>query len=328
VGGHTFDTWLPPDRYAKDHPDYWTGGYACLSHPDVARLMAENIVQWLDENPEVDAVDLWHNDGSGFCHCAKCTRQSARGADNEARSAYTRTYIRFTNQVAALVARRHPTVLVSFLAYSHVTDCPAGAEPLGPNVLAGLCLFPRPTQRTMRPLETSPQELDRNLRRQIPAWQKLSTHFYIYEYYTLSNRHEAWKMVKFWSMVSMIHQDIRFLRRSGVAGLSSDQWGEGGWYPLNMYAFGKWTWDPDLKAEEIIEDFCRRYYGRASAPMIAYWNLLEEGLRESWKTSVPVNWRDQQRAVWIQKALLQADSKVVQDRIRATFAMHKSYWPE
>jgi hypothetical protein len=95
-----------------------------------------------------------------------------------------------------------------------------------------------------------------------------------------------------------------------------------------MYAFGKLTWDPNLKTEEIIEDFCRRYYGRASAPMIAYWSLLEEGLRESWKTGVPVNWRDQQRAVWIQKALLQADSKVVQDRIRATFAMHKSYWPE
>ena len=26
VGGHTFNTWLPPDRYAKDHPDYWMGG--------------------------------------------------------------------------------------------------------------------------------------------------------------------------------------------------------------------------------------------------------------------------------------------------------------
>ena len=111
------------------------------------------------------------------------------------------------------MAQRHPKVLVNFLAYSHVTDCPAGAEPLGDNVLVGLCLFPRPTQRTMRPLETSPQELDRNLRPQIPAWQKLSKHFYIYEYYTLSNRHEAWKMVKFWSMVSMIREDIGFLRR-------------------------------------------------------------------------------------------------------------------
>jgi hypothetical protein len=97
---------------------------------------------------------------------------------------------------------------------------------------------------------------------------------------------------------------------------------------LNMYAFGRLIWNPDLKAEEIIVDFCRRYYGRASAPMITYWNLLEEGLRESWQTSAPVSWRDQQRAALIQKALLQAESKIVQDRIGATFAMHKSCWPE
>jgi alpha-glucuronidase len=166
------------------------------------------------------------------------------------------------------------------------------------------------------------------LRRQIPAWQKLAKHFYIYEYYTYSNRNEAWKTVKFWSMVSMIREDIRFFQRSGVEGLSSDQWGEGGWYPLNMYAFGKLIWNPDLTADEIIEDFCRRYYGKASDPMITYWNLLEEGLRESWETSAPVNWRDQQRAVLIQKALLQAENKIVQDRIRATFALHKSCWPE
>ena len=93
--------------------------------------------------------------------------------------------------------------------------------------------------------------------------------------------------MKFWSMVSMIHEDIRFFRRIGVDGLSSDQW-EGDWYPLNMYAFGKLTWNPDLKTEEIIADFCRRYYGKASDPMIAYWNLLEEGLRESWNTNAPV----------------------------------------
>ena len=328
VGGHAFNTWLPPDRYAKDHPDYWTGGYVCLSHPDVARLMAENINKWLDENPEADAVDLWHNDGGGFCHCPKCTPVRSGADAGEAEAAYARTYIEFVNRVAALVAPRHPKVLLNFLAYSHVTDCPAHAEPLADNVLVGFCLFPRPTQRTMRPLETSPQELDRNLRRQIPGWQKLSKNFYIYEYYTLSNWHEAWKTVKFWSMVSMIREDIGFFRRIGVDGLSSDLW-EADWCPLNMYAFGKLTWNPELTTDEIIADFCRRYYGKASDSMIAYWNLLEEGLRESWNTDAPVNWRDQQRAVLIEKALSQvADDARARYRIHTIKALHRSYWPE
>lgn len=327
VGGHTFNTWLPPDRYGKDHPDYWTGGYVCLSHPDVARLMAENINTWLDANPEVEVVDLWHNDGSGFCHCPKCTPVSAGAGDAEAQDAYAKTYIRFTNRVAALVGERHPKVWVNFLAYSHVTNCPADAEPLADNVLVGLCLFPRPTQRTMRPLETSPQELDRNLRRQIPAWQKLSKHFYIYEYYTLSDWHEAWKMVKFWSIVSMIREDIEYFRRLGVEGLSCDLW-DADWCPLNMYAFGKLTWNPDLTTEEIITDYCRRYYGRGSDAMIAYWNLLEEGLRESWDTGAAIDWRDQPRVTLIEKALSQAEDARVRYRIHATLDMHRPHWPE
>jgi hypothetical protein len=123
-------------------------------------------------------------------------------------------------------------------------------------------------------------------------------------------------------MVSIICEDIRFFRRSRVEGISSETWTAGGWYPWNMYAFGKLTWNPALKVEDIVVDFCRRYYGKASDPMIAYWNLLEEGLRESWSTNGPVDWRDRKRVALVRKALSQAESKTVQNRIRATAAMH------
>jgi hypothetical protein len=92
--------------------------------------------------------------------------------------------------------------------------------------------------------------------------------------------------------------------------------------------FGRLTWNPDHTTDEIITDFCRRYYGKASAPMMAYWNLLEEGLRESWNTNAPVNWHDRQRAALIDKALSQADDVRVRYRSHATLAMHRSYWPE
>jgi hypothetical protein len=168
----------------------------------------------------------------------------------------------------------------------------------------------------MRPLETSPQKLDSNLRLQIPAWRKAARHFYIYEYYTFSDKQRVW------SMVSMLCEDIPHLRRCGADGISSDQWGPG-WYPLNMYAFGKLMWNPDLRAEEIIADFCQRYYGSASQTMTRYWGLLEEGLRESWKTDKPVNCQDGKRRELIRTALSQAESKSIADRIRATAEMHR-----
>jgi hypothetical protein len=286
--------------------------------------MAANIVKWLDENPEVDAVDLWHNDSMFFCQCPKCTPKDARGSAAEAEAAYTQTYVRFVNQVAALVAQRHPKVFVSSLFYGQTTNCPPDAEPVNDNVLPGIALYPRPMQRTMRPLETSSQSLDSNLRLQIPAWRKLAKHFYIYEYYTLHHEsNTCWEPVKFWSMVAMIHEDMRFFRRIDVDGISSETWCQDDWYPLNMYAYSKIAWNPDLKAEDIIADFCRHYYGKASKPMIAYWNLLEEGLRESWQTTTPADWRDQKRIVEIKKALSLAENKTVQDRIRAAAAIHE-----
>ena len=120
VGGHTFNTFLPADRYGKTHPDYYAlkadgaraaaadkNGFVsiCLSNPDVSRQMAENINQWLDENPEVDCVDLWHDDQTvkDYCRCPQCT--SASSTEAEAQAAYVKSYIRFTNQVAALVGR-------------------------------------------------------------------------------------------------------------------------------------------------------------------------------------------------------------------------------
>jgi hypothetical protein len=330
VGGHAFSTWLPPSRYAKDHPDYFavkedgtraTAEFVCLSHPDVAKVMADNIVKWLDENPEVAAVDLWHNDLSDFCHCVDCTPKETRGDKALAQAAYTRTYVHFVNQVAARVAQRHPKVLVNLLAYDQTVACPAGTASLEDNVLVGLCLFPRPTQRTMRPLETSPQPLDSRLRQQIPLWQNLSRHFYIYEYYTFSVREKIWPRAEVWSMVSMICDDIRFFRRSGVDGISSDQW-SGDWAPLNMYAFSKLIWEPQRNPKDIVDEFCCLYYGDASGPMTAYWELLEEGLQESWRTNDAIDWRDEERRVQIRRALSQAESDTVKNRIRATASLH------
>ena len=339
VGGHAFSTWLPIASYGKEHPEYYAlkpdgtraatankNGFLsiCVSNPDVIREVADNISRWCDENPEVDCVDLWHDDvpENEFCRCPKCSQ--AISDEVQAKVAYTKAYIRFINQVAARVAQRHPKVLVSPLAYGQTTNCPADAEPLGENVLAGIALFCRPVQRTMRPLETSPQPTDSNLRVQIPAWRKLATHFYIYEYYTFHHEsNTCWERVKFWSMVAMIREDMRFFRRLNVDGISSETWTQDDWYPLNMVAYGKLAWNPDLKAEDLIADFCRRYYGKAAEPMIAYWNLLEDGLRESWHTTAPADWRDPKRLVEIKKALSLAEDKTIENRIRATAAMHE-----
>jgi hypothetical protein len=333
VGGHTFNTWIPSDKYAAAHPEYFAvkhdGGRAsdgtdvsrgglCISNPDVVKTVADNMIRWLDENPEVDAVDLWHNDSDLYCRCPRCTPPGTQETPAEVR--YTRSYVRFCNRVAELVGRRHPKTLINALAYAHTTACPPDVGRLHDQVLLGLCLFPRPSQRTMRPLETSPQDLDQKLRAQLLTWPKVAEHFYIYEYYTIGEKEKRW------SMVSMICEDLRYFKRLGIQGVSSDQWGPG-WYPLNMYAFAKLTWNPELTRDEIVSEFCAKYYGRSAGTMTAYWNALEEGLRESWTTRGPIDWRDQRRLDLAKKALAEADNKRIESRIRSTASLHQLVLP-
>ncbi|MBI3947047.1 MAG: DUF4838 domain-containing protein [Armatimonadetes bacterium] len=328
VGGHTFNTFLPHDRYAAAHPDYYALGddgtrladgsrksSICVSNEGATRAVAENINRWLDENPEVEAVDLWHNDSRAYCRCPRCT--PAGGDERERWLAYTKSYVQFTNRVAGLVARRHPRVLVASLFYQHTRTCPPDVEPLADNVLAALALYCRNSQRTMQPLESSPQGLDQALLPQVGAWRARAKRFLIYEYYTFGEEETP-----IWSMLSVIREDLRFFRRTGIEGISSDQWGPG-WYPLNMYAFARLAWDPELTVDALISDFCRRYYGSAAPAMAAYWGLLEEGLRESWRTETPVDWRDEPRRQLVRQALQEAESERIRQRIRAAAALHK-----
>lgn len=335
VGGHTFNTWIPQDQYAAAHPEYFavkqdgsratdgtdvSRGALCLSNQDLVKTVAANIIRWLDENPEVDAVDLWHNDTANdlFCRCPNCTPSTPQGVAAEV--GYTRTYIKFCNQVAALVSRRHPRVLVNALAYAQTTVCPPDVDRTHDQILLGLCLFPRPSQRTMCPLETSSQTLDTKLRAQLLAWPRVARNFYVYEYYTIGEK------LKQWSMVSMIREDIRYFHKLGVQGISSDQWGPG-WYPLNMYAFARLTWNPELARDEIVSDFCAKYYGRSAGTMAAYWNALEECLRESWSTTRPIDWRDAKRLELAKQALAEADDEQIESRIRNTASLHQLTLP-
>jgi len=79
VGGHTFNTWIPADKYASAHPEYFAvtqdGGRAtdgthssglCISNADVVQTVADNMSRWLDDNPRWMRGPL-HNDSSTYC---------------------------------------------------------------------------------------------------------------------------------------------------------------------------------------------------------------------------------------------------------------------
>src|SRR5688500_1860653 len=118
---HTHAALLPPDQHFKDHPEWFAMNAAgqrytaqlCPTHPEVARVVTENVLKALKDNPHAEAVSVSKNDNAGdqICHCEKCKKLRAdEGGADMANQLF------LVNQVAEAVERQHPRVAIDKLA--------------------------------------------------------------------------------------------------------------------------------------------------------------------------------------------------------------------
>lgn len=277
-GGHTLHTWLPPQRYFSEHPEWFAklrrgrkwvrqAPLVCVSHPEARRAVAENIIAFLDCCPEAEIIDIWEADIQEFCQCADCVGAFARTRDEETtRTAYLTAYMELLNTVAGLVAARHPRVKISGSIYApHGGVAPLRAPAMAENVL----LEPAHIMRhSYLPITESTANL--RILTMDMSWRQKAREVVLYEYYS------AWTNSGIYPIVNVMAEDLRLLHQLGFTGVETDQ---GGWTALNTFAAGRLLWQPEQPWKGVIAAFCR-YYGEAADAMTAYWVGLEHALRE------------------------------------------------
>ena len=139
---HTAATLLPPDKYFKDHPEYFmldasgkrSPAQLCPTDPEVARIVTENVLAILDKNPNTEIVSVSKNDSGGdqICHCERCEKlRKAEGTEMA-------NQLVLVNHVAEEVAKKHPKVLVDTLAYLDTIGVPKTIRPRK-NVIIRIC---------------------------------------------------------------------------------------------------------------------------------------------------------------------------------------------
>lgn len=97
----------------KDHAGQWA---FCSRNENAIKEVAKNVLAWLGQNPAVDVVAFWPNDGVGEqCCCDECSNFSK-----------TENYGYFINSVAKLVKRERPDIKFDMLIYVDLWECPEG----------------------------------------------------------------------------------------------------------------------------------------------------------------------------------------------------------
>lgn len=317
-GGHTFQTWIPNDVYFEAHPEYFglidgeripqqnDRGSLCLSNAEMQREVACNILRFVEENPGIDAIDLWMNDTVDWCDCEECRRFEGE-ADYERYPEFlrvggaaqqSRAYFTFVNNVARMIREKNPHIILSPLAYARSYE-PPNELITESNVFVGFTNF----FRTRNKYLLDPDDA-RNAAfvETIKRWQGHAENLFIYEYFSYPLTFNAF--TEHLTNVADMAAEMRYYPTIGIRQCSSEGAGEGYWRPMVMYVYGRLLWNPDQSYEAIMEDFCRHAYGEAAELMLEFWRIQEA--REPFITQ-----RDKNLAMVRQAKTLTNDEQVL-----------------
>ncbi len=272
---HTFYVILPPEKYFKDHPEYFAlvdekrrgeDAQLCLTNPEVLRLTVETVLGWMEQHPEARIYSVSQNDTEGWCECDHC-----QAVETE-EGAHSGPILRFVNAVAAEVGKRHPEKLIDTLAYWYSENPPAKVRPL-PNVRIRLCPI---GACEAHPFEECPH--DAYFLKNFAGWSKITNQLYIWHYNT-NFSHYLLPFPDFNELAA----DLPMYKKHGVRGLFLEGCTEPGGgaenAELRSYVMAKLLWNTNADANALIDEFMAAYYGEAAKAMRAYFDLLHRQVR-------------------------------------------------
>ena len=266
---HTFNKLLPPEKYYKDHPEYYSlvngrrlqDAQLCLSNPDVVKLLIENLRDTIQKNPDKKYWSVSQNDTYNYCECDSCRKLY------EKYGSVSGAYVMVANKVA----EAFPDKQISTLAYQFTRNAPTGIKPLD-NVNIMLCTI---ECNRSRPLEENddPHSFANDLK----DWSKLTNNIYLWDY-----------VVQFKNYLTpfpnfpVLQPNIRFFNKYGVDMLfeqgSGQSWSD--LIELKEFLLAKLMWNPDVDVDSLAALFINAYYGDAGKYILDYYKTMNREMRK------------------------------------------------
>jgi len=282
---HAFDDYW--EKYGKDHPEWFAlqsnGSRAqnpererlCKSNLGLIQQIAINKSAELTANPNMDAVSISPNDGSGinmFCMCENCRKLDPPQAptvelmylDGKQRKhapypALSDRVFWFYSQVAELVAKDHPDRMLGVYAYSYYRTPPI-KEKVHPNLLVGFV--------GLNYFNDAAHERDKQ---SWERWALVANKLFLRP--NLLHGGHGFPA----NYASRLTEDVRRCYETGLIATDFDSvmhhWSSNG---INYYVLAQVLWDPSRDASAIIDDYCQHGFGPAAKEMRAYFDELEK----------------------------------------------------
>lgn len=258
-----YPLFLPPERYAAAHPDWYAqidgclvGGFRgseryqfCTENPAALATFLDNLEAFLRANPAIQIMHIAPEDVGRWCECDRCAPIPI--ADR---------YLRIDNAIAERIHRVRPDVWVTHLVYANHAELPERERP-SPALNVSFVPFgrdfghPLVDPRANMRLSAHPWSLEL-----IQAWARLCREAGAgFVEHTTAFR-QRW--ITFWLLpLPHLAEDLRWWRDLGAGGFNAPQEGEGWWVKhLNSYVLARLMWGLDAPVEALLDDYFARYW--------------------------------------------------------------------
>jgi hypothetical protein len=275
---HTFYQLVPPDRYMKSNPEYYSlidgkrlldkhKGQLCLTNPDVVKVATETVFRWIEENPNAEIFSVDQNDGYHYCECPECN------AINEAEGSQSGTILTFVNKIADSVAEVYPDVKLQTLAYAYSEVPPKTLKPRA-NVTIRMCHYNYCNAHALGECSDHDQFIER-----MAGWEKITDRITIWDYYTDFNHYFA----PFPNLESVIKNPRYYADHKCIGlfaqGSNVPDNGGGEFSSLRAWVFAQLMWNPYQDGRVLVDEFIENVYGVSSPYIKQYIELLHNEVK-------------------------------------------------
>jgi hypothetical protein len=292
---HTFEALLPPARYFKDHPDWYSevsgqrrreNAQLCLTNEAMIAELSRNVLLAIRQNPEAGMISVAQNDCGGQCQCTRCR------ALDEAEGSPAGSLLYAINQVGEAVEQEFPGFYVETLAYQYTRKPPTTIRPRR-NVIVRLSVIER---SAVQPIE---HPINQPLLRDLQAWAAVAPNLYIWDY-TANLVHPFTPEPR----ARVYGPDLRLYQRLGAISVFCEH--NHGASPLSdfdelhTWLLSKLLWNPEQDDRALCREFLDGYYGAAGEAIGRYLDLLTKKVGER---TIP-SWAGDRDAEWLDLATL------------------------
>jgi hypothetical protein len=260
---------LPPAVHRKAHPDWYAGGQLAMMNPEMRAEMAAAVVKRLRALPDYRSVWYAVHDMDWGWDMDAASRAFAARHGGHPSAPRLDMMIDVANRVRAEL----PDARLAFNAY-HWSFTP----PLNMTVPDYIRVYPMTIQVDYRTALN--EETNEALGRDLLGWSKISDNLLV------------WDHVANFSGYIQPTPNLRAIGRSikWLATLKSvtGYFAEGVWdtpggefSALRAWLIARLLWDPDQNIDELIRDFCDKYYGPAGKAVAKYIDLAEAAIAKS-----------------------------------------------